>query len=261
MKYTVITKYTIAFALLLPTIQGTQLYILFDVFNPILLIMPVVMGSTLGFLVGLNRYKVNLKIQELKNIQLNLEKQVALQTQELQDKNDALNKSLLIDPLTGLGNRIKLKNTLEQENKKLSTEYKSLSLFMIDIDYFKNYNDYYGHLEGDKVLQDLGDFFKTQMIETQNVIMRFGGEEFIAVLPNSDKEIAKEIAQKFLDGIKALNIEHIKSKNHSIITVSIGIHTTEYFNITSSNELIKLADEALYNAKDRGRDQFCHTQD
>jgi len=228
---------------------------LFDVLNPILLIMPVVMGSILGYLVGLYKYRVQRKIDELQSAKENLTRQVELQTKELQKRNDDLKKSLLIDPLTGLGNRIKLKEILKLESESLSVNYTHLSVLMIDIDYFKKYNDFYGHLDGDEVLKSIGAFFRTKMLNNSNTIMRFGGEEFIAILPDCDQDLALQTAQEFIDGVQLLNIEHKASECNEKLTISIGVHTTNAVHMLTKNELIKTADEALYIAKEQGRNR------
>ena len=260
-KKIIIIKYTIFFAILLPIIQGTQLYVLFNVFNPILLIMPITMGSITGFLVGYNRYNVLLQISKLKNIRDNLKIQVIEQTKELEEKNKTLNNLLLIDPLTKLGNRIKLKELFVQEKENIGNQYKNLSLLMIDIDYFKKYNDYYGHLKGDEVLIKLGEFFSQKESGTNHKAVRFGGEEFIIILPNCDKEEAKIIAQDYVNGVKALNIEHIKSEEYKKVTLSIGVHTSDKINSSENTECIKKADEALYLAKEQGRNRFKHSEE
>jgi len=256
----IILKSTLFFATLLPIIQGTQLYVLFSVFNPILLVMPVVMGITLGYLIGLYRYRNGIHIEELEQTQAGLTHQVELQTRELQEKNDALEKSLLLDHLTGLGNRIMLKETLEKEAKRITKEYEYLSLFMIDIDYFKKYNDFYGHLHGDEVLKKLGEFFTKQIENSQNIVVRFGGEEFIVILPACDKEKSLEIAKNLTEGVSALEIEHEKSGVSKNITISVGIHTTSSMFMEDECICIKYADEALYLAKEQGRNCFVHSE-
>jgi len=249
-------RFTPFFSLLLPTIQGTQLYVLFDIFNPILLIMPVVMGVILGFLVDLYRHKVSIHIEDLENHKKDLTQQIEKQTQELKKKNAELRESILLDPLTGLGNRLKLKESLKKESEKILNEYKYISLFMIDIDYFKKYNDFYGHLEGDKVLQNLARFLQETVGKEKNTVVRFGGEEFIVILPNTDKQEAIENAKKLVNGIESLNIAHEKSQVSNYVTISIGIHTTSNLTLQTKNDLLKSADNALYEAKERGRNRF-----
>lgn len=252
-----ILKYTLFFALLLPTIQGTQLYILFNMFNPILLVMPVVMGTITGFLVGYYRYKVILQISELQSAQSVLKIQVQEKTQELQETNEALQKALLLDPLTSLGNRLKLKEVLETEEKRIKNEYDYISFLMIDIDFFKRYNDYYGHLMGDDVLISLGKYFLHKFKDTETQVIRFGGEEFILIIPDCDVEKSKIIAARLVKEVEALNIEHIKSEVSENITLSIGIHTSESMENAHS---IKKADDALYIAKEQGRNHFVHSE-
>ena len=254
-KIITILKHTLLLAILLPIIQATQLYILFDILNPILLIMPVVMGTILGTLVGYYRYRVSVQIKELEKAKTTLEVQVEEKTQELKKKNSELQESLLIDPLTCLGNRLMLKAVLEEEQEKIGSEYEEFSIMMIDIDYFKNYNDFYGHLKGDDVLKELGQFLKNTIHNTKNSAIRFGGEEFLIILPDCGKEKSIEIANELLDGVRALKIQHKKSLVSEILTISIGIGTCN--SIESKNcRCMKDADLALYRAKENGRDCF-----
>ena len=254
-KINIILKYTFSFALLLPIIQATQLYILFDIFRPILLIMPLIMGITTGFLVGYNRFHVIKHIEELEKAKESLTKQVAEQTRELQKKNQTLSQLIMKDSLTGLGNRIMLKETLVKESQHIVSDYDELSLFMIDIDYFKKYNDFYGHLMGDEVLIAIGQYFQNIIKNTNNTAIRFGGEEFIIILPNCSNDEAKLIAKKFVDGIKNLHISHQKSEVSSYVTISLGICTTSIINAQDC-QCLKKADEALYKAKEQGRNSF-----
>jgi len=241
-----IIKDTLFFALLLPLIQGTQLYFLFDLFNPGLLIMPIVMGSITGYLVGFYKREVFLQIQELENTKNSLEHQVQEQTKELQ-------AMLLLDPLTGLGNRLKLKETLDIELERLGSEYKYISILMMDIDYFKYYNDFYGHLQGDNVLKSLASFLQESIDESQNSVIRFGGEEFMVILPDCDTVALQKIAQQLVEGTAALNIEHKKSKIAQCVTISVGAYCAE--SIEDKSLFIKNADDALYRAKEQGRNR------
>lgn len=254
-KYSIIIKYTLFFASLLPTIQGTQLFFLFDLFNPLLLIMPIVMGTITGFLVGLNRYKVLQHIHDLEKAKEELSKKVEEQTKELKEKNAELHKLILLDPLTSLGNRIMLKNILQEESSKISHKYKYFSLFMIDIDYFKKYNDFYGHLEGDEVLIKIGTFLKETLKKYSAEAIRFGGEEFLVLLPNHNELQAQQVAQELIDGIYNLNIEHQKSLTTNRVTISLGICTTTSID-PQECKCIKEADTQLYYAKENGRNQY-----
>ena len=247
-----IRKHILFLAILLPSIQGTQLYVLFDVFNPVLLVMPVVMGCITGYAVGFYRKRVFLQIQELEQVKNSLEFRVKEQTKELQEL-------LLVDHLTGLGNRLKLKETMEFESTRIGVEYKYISLLMIDIDYFKYYNDFYGHLHGDEVLRRLGDFFNLQIEMSSATAIRFGGEEFIIILPDCDEAKSLEVAKSLLTGTLELAIEHEKSEISENITISIGIHTSDVINVTENCECIRKADEALYLAKEQGRNTFVHS--
>ena len=255
-KFIFIAKHTFFFILLLPLIQATQLYVLFNIIDLILLIMPVTVGSIVGTLVGVYRYKNLEHISKLKYIQYSLEEQVMLQTQELEEKNLVLEKMAKTDSLTKLGNRVLMKEVLEAEYAKVSKEYQYISVMMIDIDYFKRYNDFYGHIKGDEVLAHLGNYFLENSKKYNYTPIRFGGEEFCIILPDCDKECAGKNAQIIIQDIQKAKILHDKSEVSKYITMSIGIHTTNNIQSYESCTLINDADKALYSVKENGRNNY-----
>ncbi len=256
-KYIIIIKYTLFFVILMPSIQATQLYFIFDFFKLNLLLMPTVMGTITGFLVGYYRQKTISTIMELKYIADDLNNQVNIQTKELQEKNNKLEKMAHTDALTGLGNRITLEDSLKKAYEKLGTDYTYFTLMMIDIDYFKNYNDFYGHLQGDEILKTMGKYFLEDSKTSGYNAIRFGGEEFCLIFLNCDKDNANQKAKNIINDIKNMKITHEKSDISDYITISIGIYTTDNSIEDSSpvTALIK-ADKALYTAKLQGRDRF-----
>ncbi|MBN2618059.1 MAG: diguanylate cyclase [Spirochaetales bacterium] len=168
---------------------------------------------------------------------------------ELESANKTITKLMYKDPLTGLFNRRRLDELLNKEITKSQRHNLSLSILMIDIDFFKKINDSYGHDIGDVVLVEVSNKICASCRE-EDIISRFGGEEFIVALPNTDCYSAMECAQRIKESIEVLNISPIPYK----VTVSIGVSNLN--NITDSQQsLIKRADIALYKAKKLGRNR------
>ncbi|MNN04924.1 Phytochrome-like protein cph2 [compost metagenome] len=136
-----------------------------------------------------------------------------------------------------------------------------ISLLLIDIDYFKRYNDFYGHIQGDRCLQAVVNAIKTSFPPTDGLVARYGGEEFAVVLPGYDADQAKDIAERTCDLVKQLRIAHENSKVSDIVTVSIGVATVYLKEDKEYTKLIKLADNQLYKAKSLGRNQVCAQND
>lgn len=158
------------------------------------------------------------------------------------------------DKLTGVYNRRYLDNYFNKELTKFKTKSKSLSIIMIDIDFFKRFNDEYGHEIGDAVLHELGLFLKTH-IRGSDFVCRYGGEEFIIILPNSTLEIAVKRAETLREGVKHISILK-DGKPISTITISIGVSIFPEQGADQAS-IIEAADKALYRAKAEGRDKVC----
>lgn len=154
------------------------------------------------------------------------------------------------DGLTGLLNHIKIKDKVESELARAWRENTSLSIAMLDLDNFKHVNDNYGHPVGDKVLKSLTNFFK-QNLRQYDVIGRYGGEEFLVVLPSTDLLTAKTIMDKLRTGFGKIN--HLRDEDDFTCNFSCGIASFPDFD--SANTLIEAADKALYAAKNAGRNQ------
>jgi len=158
------------------------------------------------------------------------------------------------DGLTGIYNRRYLETTMQQTIKSLSRTKAVLSVLLIDIDFFKKYNDTYGHLKGDECLKKIAVTLNKVIERKSDFTARYGGEEFAVILPNTDEAGARAIADKMLNAIRNLQIPHENNKD-GIATVSIGI-TTGILNYTQSwEEYLNKADEALYLSKNSGRDR------
>jgi diguanylate cyclase (GGDEF)-like protein len=162
----------------------------------------------------------------------------------------------IIDQLTGIYNRRYLDGCLKKIIKLLSRTGGSLSVLMIDIDYFKKYNDAYGHDAGDDCLRAVADALSQCIIREEDFVARYGGEEFTVVLPNTDENGAKLVAERMLGKIRECNIPHEKSDIASHVTISIGGATSIVNHLQHGKDYIKLADEGLYESKENGRNRY-----
>lgn len=193
--------------------------------------------------------------QPLLCAKLSAMERISLMKRELDAANRQLRQLSTQDPLTGLMNRRGLENTLEKEWLRQRRENGELSVLMIDIDHFKQYNDHYGHPRGDSCLRQVADQLNRCLKRSHDVLARFGGEEFIAILPDSSEQSARMMAAQMLSAINAASIPHQSSDIAAHITLSIGISATDLAT-TCCDELIEQADRALYLAKNYGRNQL-----
>ncbi|MBD2776631.1 diguanylate cyclase domain-containing protein [Iningainema tapete] len=187
-----------------------------------------------------------------------LEKQQTELYQKLQQANQQLEYLARIDGLTQLGNRRRFDEYIEQQWKQLAREQKPLSLILCDLDYFKGYNDTYGHLAGDECLVQIAAAINSAVKRSADLVARYGGEEFAVILPNTDETGAVQVATAIQNQVRQLQLEH-SSSNVGYVTVSMGIATTIPSHNSLPQALIASADGALYRAKQQGRDSFCHT--
>jgi diguanylate cyclase (GGDEF)-like protein len=159
----------------------------------------------------------------------------------------------LTDSLTGLANRRHLDSVLENEFRRMQRHKTSLSLLMYDVDFFKQFNDVYGHQQGDRCLQQISQVCKQLEQRPADLAVRYGGEEFILLLPETDSSGAKKIAHQLLENIAELDIRHKASSVAEYVTISIGVATVEKDTIRRVEDIIDLADKQLYKAKSAGR--------
>ncbi|MEB3212911.1 MAG: PleD family two-component system response regulator [Leptolyngbyaceae bacterium] len=177
---------------------------------------------------------------------------------ELEQANYKLHVQTITDSLTGLANRRYFDECLDREWKRSLREQKHVSLILFDIDYFKLYNDAYGHQDGDTCLKHIARALKQKAAKRATDIMaRYGGEEFAAILPSTDLSGALEVATNLQEGIKALRIPHKKSKGmHKYVTISQGIASLIATPDLHPSDLLNFADQALYHAKRSGRNSI-----
>ncbi len=179
--------------------------------------------------------------------------------EELQQDNRQLKILASRDSLTKLSNRRSFEQYLRQEWERMERMAAPLSLIMCDIDFFKNYNDTYGHPAGDQCLVRVGAAMRNTVRRSGDLVARYGGEEFVIVLPNTDILGAVFVAEGVRSAIKLLKIQHQNSAAGSCVTMSLGVamvYPTAQLAIT---ELINASDQALYQAKQNGRDRVVMT--
>ena len=176
--------------------------------------------------------------------------------QQLEAANQKLQELASIDSLTQIPNRRSFDEVLEREWQRLEREQAPLSLILCDIDFFKNYNDTYGHQSGDECLKKVAQILHQVAQRPGDLAARYGGEEFAVVLPNTDSVGAVYIAETILSSIRTKNLIHESSKISSYLTLSLGIATIIPQDSSSLKWLIAKADEALYRAKQTGRDRY-----
>jgi len=187
-----------------------------------------------------------------------LHRQLRAYSQDLQQDNAGLKTLALTDKLTGLANRRAFDEVLEQECRRALRGSLPLSLILLDVDLFKRFNDHYGHPAGDLCLQHVGRFLAERITRSGDLAARYGGEEFAVILPNTDQEGARAVAERIRTGIAALLLPHAHSP-YGIVTISAGVTTVAPGSDAAlrADALIERADRQLYGAKDAGRNRVC----
>ncbi|CRN07136.1 MULTISPECIES: response regulator [Pseudomonas] len=175
--------------------------------------------------------------------------------QQLLDSNLMLQRLMNSDGLTGLSNRRHFDEYLELEWRRAMREQQQLSLLMIDVDYFKAYNDTFGHLAGDEALRRVAEAIRGSCSRPSDLPARYGGEEFALVLPNTSPGGARLVAEKLRQSVLGLAIEHTAPAAGSYLTVSVGLATQVPPIGSHCRQLISAADKGLYQAKNGGRNQ------
>lgn len=183
-----------------------------------------------------------------------LHKQLTQQKGELERLNRELYWQARTDPLTRLGNRLRLREDLEALRARVDRYGHIYSMVLCDIDFFKLYNDRYGHLAGDEVLQRVAEALM-EVLRAGDSSYRYGGEELLAVLPEQALESASVAADRLRAAVEAMGIPHEGHLTPGVVTISVGVATLAPGESKSSSALIKEADEALYRAKELGKNK------
>ena len=261
--------------LVMPEVDGLMMVRYFRV-NKATAKIPIIVLSTKeeasikseAFTLGANDYMVKLpdKIEMIARIRYHskayitqLERDEAFRALEesrekLAEANLALQKLSSLDGLTGIANRRSFDETLQKEWNRSIRGEKSIGLIMLDIDFFKLYNDHYGHQGGDDCLKRVAKGLESAIHRETDLLARYGGEEFSTVLPDTDLNGAIKVAEEMRLTIKDLRIEHAKSKVTDIVSISIGVSAVIPLQGMNQEVLIAAADQALYKAKEEGRD-------
>jgi len=261
--------------LVMPDIDGLMMVRYFRV-NKSTAKIPIIVLSTKeeasikseAFKLGANDYMVKLpdKIEMIARIRyhsqayiIQLERDEAFSALEeskskLAEANLTLQKLSSLDGLTGIANRRSFDETLHKEWNRAMRNKKSLGIIMLDIDFFKLYNDHYGHQGGDNCLNIVANGLESAIHRETDFLARYGGEEFSAVLPDTDLAGAVKVAEEMRFAIADLRLEHAKSKVSDIVSVSLGVSAMIPLLGTDPEVLIAAADQALYKAKEDGRD-------
>lgn len=202
----------------------------------------------------------NIKQRKILNIKRKaseqLEAMVKQRTQELAKANKELKTLSNIDGLTQLYNRRYLDSMLNKEVNRAIRHQHSLALLICDIDYFKKYNDYYGHLAGDDCIKKVAEILKSISKRSGDVAARYGGEEFCLILPNTNLTEVMTIADKIQQSLADLALPHEKSTLNQLVTLSIGVFACIPPKDTSAETFISCADQALYASKANGRNKI-----
>jgi diguanylate cyclase (GGDEF)-like protein/PAS domain S-box-containing protein len=179
-----------------------------------------------------------------------------------EEKIKCLNKELsefaFRDSLTGLINRRMLDEMLDKEWSRAQRFHHPISLMMIDIDYFKDYNDYYGHLLGDECLKLVAQVLNKVSKRSMDIVARYGGEEFVIIIPEAGATLAIQLAEECCEMVRRQQLPHEQSKVSDVVTISIGVSTFTTFSEAQPSSLIAAADKLLYQAKKSGRNRVDH---
>jgi diguanylate cyclase (GGDEF)-like protein len=176
--------------------------------------------------------------------------------QQLEESIYVLKRLSSIDGVTEITNRRGFEDFLEQEWKRAIRYEIPLSLILLDIDYFKSYNDTYGHQKGDDCLKQVANALKQALHRPADMVARYGGEEFVLVLPNTNSQGAVLVAERLRTAIESLEIVHSKSDVSKHVTISLGVATMMPSLNSSHAALVEAADQALYLAKQEGRNRI-----
>ncbi|EXJ13222.1 Response regulator [Imhoffiella purpurea] len=184
-----------------------------------------------------------------------LERAVAERTDALRKANAELERMAKKDGLTGLANRRLLNERLRHEWKRLARENRSMAAILCDIDHFKKFNDQYGHQGGDECLIKVARTIERCLHRPSDLAGRYGGEEFLILLPNTDTAGALTTAERIRSAIEDLAIEHENSETSDRLTMSFGVAAANPHEGVTAEQLVAAADESLYRAKNQGRNQ------
>ncbi|HHC7268969.1 TPA: sensor domain-containing diguanylate cyclase [Vibrio parahaemolyticus] len=187
--------------------------------------------------------------------------EIELAKRELNQARDSYRKLSILDPLTQIGNRRMFDQDLQTEWQSQSRNSTPMSMIMCDIDEFKKLNDFFGHVQGDKVLSIVAKYLGHALIKQSHKVYRYGGEEFAFILGNTDSDNARTVADRIHSEIKKIQTNHEVSNVDGRLTVSLGVYSCFPNNDRNPIDALQLVDDALYQAKRAGRNQTVYLSD
>lgn len=201
-------------------------------------------------------YLLQLQRDEAYREMQKLQEQLTESHKKLEENNAILQRLSTMDGLTGIANRRHFDEMLLTQWKIGFREKKTLAVIMMDIDFFKKYNDGYGHQGGDDCLKGVAKTLNASLHRPGDFIARYGGEEFVVILPNTDAKGAAEVAECLRANVQAANIPHAYSAVANHVSVSLGVAAMQPDEASTPADLLAKADEALYKAKEQGRNRY-----
>lgn len=183
------------------------------------------------------------------------EKQIQRLIRQLEDERNAAQLNSITDSLTGLFNRRYFDDAMNAEFNRLKRSGAPLSMIMLDVDHFKLFNDTYGHLAGDQCLKEISQTLRNLINRAPDIVARFGGEEFVVILPETENPGAVFVAERIRVAVESLSIPHSNTGTSEFVTVSLGVVTVQPSRCTGPAQIVMMADEAMYRAKQEGRNR------
>jgi len=210
--------------------------------------------ATLNRALAVSPYGYIVKPFRVRDLKVSVDVALTKHAQE-RSRTEQMAELALTDPLTGLGNRRRFDEALITEWNRAVRELQSLAVLMIDIDHFKAYNDHHGHAGGDLCLQSVAHGLRRHCSRPGDLVCRWGGEEFAVILPGTDRAGAAHLARDLVQMVQDLAIQHGQSPMAEQVTISAGSAATWPKDCETPNALIERADQALYKAKQSGRNR------
>jgi diguanylate cyclase (GGDEF)-like protein len=203
---------------------------------------------------------INKKLQDDLSERDTIENELRVYQDQLVARTEHLEKLCIIDPLTNITNRRGFAEALKTEWNRATRDDDYIGLILLDVDYFKKYNDTYGHQAGDVCLKQIAASMVECLRRPADLVARYGGEEFVVILPSTPPSGVKIIAEQIKQCIEDLKIDHSKNSASNYVTASLGVACGKPFPKVSYEHFLAAADGALYKAKDEGRNQFRYVE-